>query len=164
MKRLIDSAFLHVDQIGPHVFDVHYDLVLKSQGTILLPELYEVEIKPGSEITIHMRPRPPPPPHPPPVIIDIPLPPPQMPRIPLPPPRRPRSWSDYDSNDSTNSDVLASDSEIKDEPEDLGIEIDYQEEVEKAELGLGELLGKWTNATDLVGDNLLIELIDECWD
>jgi hypothetical protein len=46
---------------------------------------------------------------------------------------------------------MVSDSEIEDEEDDLGIEIDYEKEQEKADLGIGELLQKWTNATDTEG-------------
>jgi hypothetical protein len=45
---------------------------------------------------------------------------------------------------------LASDSDIEDGPEDLGLEIDFDKEDENARLNLGELLGRLTNATDTV--------------
>jgi hypothetical protein len=51
-----------------------------------------------------------------------------------------------------DSSVLLSDSDIEDEPEDLGLEIDFDKEDVNAKLSLGELLGKFTNATDTVHD------------
>jgi hypothetical protein len=47
---------------------------------------------------------------------------------------------------------MIKDPEIDDEPEDGGIAIDFEEEVQKAELSLGEMLRKMTNATDSVGE------------
>jgi hypothetical protein len=64
------------------------------------------------------------------------------------------SSSSDGSDDSDDSSELVSDSEIDDEVEDLGIEIDFDKEEEKAELSLSDLLGKWTNATDIV-ENIL---------
>jgi len=56
------------------------------------------------------------------------------------------------SSKSDNSSYLATDSDIEDEPEDLGLEIDFDKEDEIAKLNLGELLAKFTNATDTVHD------------
>lgn len=53
---------------------------------------------------------------------------------------------------SVHSSFLASDSDIEDEPEDLGLEIDFEKEEENAKLNLGDLLAKFTNATDTVHD------------
>jgi hypothetical protein len=53
---------------------------------------------------------------------------------------------------SVDSSFLASDSDIEDEPEDLGLEIDFEKEEENAKLNLGDLLAKLTNATDTVHD------------
>lgn len=63
MEELIRQAFLHVDAIGPHVMDGHYDL-LGPNGEIILPQIWETTIEPDWSITMHMwpipEPRPPP--------------------------------------------------------------------------------------------------------
>jgi len=196
MKRLIDQAFLHVEGLGPHVKEGHYDLI-DEEGKIILPNLYDQSVKPGSEISQHMWPfpTPPPPSHfnkrpgPPPAPQNPPPapprdwpggPPPQAPQraagLAVPPlgpgglpggppvivnlvrppsgPSQPArgvlSW--MAGNKSDDSSFLTSDSDIEDEPEDLGLEIDFDKEEENAKLNLGELLGKLTNATDTVHD------------
>jgi len=53
---------------------------------------------------------------------------------------------------SDDSSVLVSDSDIEDEAEDLGLEIDFEKEEENSKLSVGELLAKFTNATDTVHD------------
>jgi hypothetical protein len=72
MEELIKQAFLHVDIIGPHVHQGHYDLV-GPDGEIILPQVWETMIQPDWAITMHMwpmpepkeeAPPPPPPPHP----------------------------------------------------------------------------------------------------
>ena len=60
MEELIKQAFLHVEIIGPHVAEGHYDLVGPS-GEIILPQLWERMIEPDWTITMHMWPMPPPP-------------------------------------------------------------------------------------------------------
>ncbi|KAF1952002.1 hypothetical protein CC80DRAFT_423495, partial [Byssothecium circinans] len=45
MEELIKQAFLHVDVIGPHVHEGHYDLV-DSKGEIILPQVWESMIQP----------------------------------------------------------------------------------------------------------------------
>ncbi|KAH7408604.1 hypothetical protein DE146DRAFT_752730 [Phaeosphaeria sp. MPI-PUGE-AT-0046c] len=76
MEELVKQAFLHVDVIGPHVQEGHYDLV-DSNSKIILPQTWSHLVQPGWEITMHMwpmpeppaprhRPQPPPPPPPPP--------------------------------------------------------------------------------------------------
>lgn len=66
MEELIKQAFLHVDIIGPHVHDGHYDLV-GPDGEIILPQVWETMVQPDWAITMHMWPMPePPPPAPPP--------------------------------------------------------------------------------------------------
>jgi hypothetical protein len=80
MEDLIKQAFLHVDVIGPHVHDGHYDLV-GPDGEIILPQVWETMIQPDWAITMHMWPMPEPPPPPPP--------PPGIPGGPLPPPPPP---------------------------------------------------------------------------
>jgi hypothetical protein len=74
MEDLIKQAFLHVDVIGPHVQEGHYDLI-NADGKIILPQTWAHFVQPGWEISMHMwpmpepptqRPRPQPPPPPPP--------------------------------------------------------------------------------------------------
>ena len=61
MEELIRQAFLHVDVIGPHVAEGHYDLV-GPHGEIILPQVWETMIEPDWVITMHMWPIPDPPP------------------------------------------------------------------------------------------------------
>jgi hypothetical protein len=182
MKALIDQAFLHVDVIGNHVNEGHYDL-LNEEGKIILPEVFETMVKPGSKISQHMWPIPAPPnkrpvgPPPPPPGANfggLPPPPVQRPagaglggppvivnlerKQPLPSgPPKPTlgvlSWMAGNHGHGTDdSSILVSDPDIADEPEDLGLEIDFEKEEENAKLNLGELLAKFTNATDTVHD------------
>ena len=60
MENLIKQCFLHVDVIGQHVQEGHYDL-MGPGGMIILPQLWETMIKPGWEITMYMWPIPEPP-------------------------------------------------------------------------------------------------------
>ncbi|OCK82476.1 hypothetical protein K432DRAFT_293157, partial [Lepidopterella palustris CBS 459.81] len=73
MEELIKQAFLHVDVIGPHVHEGHYDLV-GPDGEIILPQVWETMVQPDWAITMHMWPMPEPPP------------PPEPPKEPAPPP------------------------------------------------------------------------------
>lgn len=57
MEELIRQAFLHIDVIGPHVNDGHYDLV-GPNGDIILPQVWESVIEPDWTITMHMWPIP----------------------------------------------------------------------------------------------------------
>ncbi len=63
MEDLIRQAFLHVEVIGPHVADGHYDLVGPT-GDIILPQVWETVVEPDWTITMHMWPMPEPPPPP----------------------------------------------------------------------------------------------------
>lgn len=72
MEDLIKQAFLHVDVIGQHVHDGHYDLV-GPDGEIILPQVWEVVIQPDWAITMHMWPMPEPPPPPPEVPMAVPV-------------------------------------------------------------------------------------------
>lgn len=63
MEELIKQCFLHVDVIGPHVMEGHYDLI-GSNGEIILPIVWESLIEPGWSITMHMWPLPEPKPNP----------------------------------------------------------------------------------------------------
>lgn len=76
MDDLIQQAFLHVEGIGQHVQEGHYDLV-GPDGEIILPRVWESVVKPDWSITMHMwpmaeekkkeEPPPPAPPAPPPI-------------------------------------------------------------------------------------------------
>ena len=57
MEDLIRQAFLHVDVIGPHVAEGHYDLV-GPNGEIILPHVWETMVEPEWTITMHMWPMP----------------------------------------------------------------------------------------------------------
>lgn len=68
MEELIRQAFLHVEVIGPHVAEGHYDLVGPS-GDIILPQVWDTVVEPDWTVTMHMWPipdkpkeEPPPPP------------------------------------------------------------------------------------------------------
>ena len=60
MEDLIRQAFLHVDVIGPHVAEGHYDL-LGPNNDIILPRVWETVVEPDWTITMHMWPMPDPP-------------------------------------------------------------------------------------------------------
>lgn len=72
MEELIRQAFLHIEVIGPHVAEGHYDLI-GPNGDIILPQVWETVIEPDWTITMHMwpipekskTPEPAPPPEPP---------------------------------------------------------------------------------------------------
>ena len=55
MEHLIKEAFMHVEVIGPHVDQGHYDL-LGPQGEILLPNVWDTVVEPDWTITMHMWP------------------------------------------------------------------------------------------------------------
>lgn len=57
MEELIRQAFIHVETIGPHVQDGHYDL-LGPNGEIILPQVWETVVEPDWTITMHMWPMP----------------------------------------------------------------------------------------------------------
>jgi hypothetical protein len=57
MEDLIRQAFLHIEVIGPHVAEGHYDLV-GPNGDIILPQVWETVIEPDWTITMHMWPVP----------------------------------------------------------------------------------------------------------
>lgn len=87
MEELIRQAFLHVDVIGPHVAEGHYDLV-GPHGEIILPQVWETMIEPDWVITMHMWPIPDPPPkaEEPPAepVVEAPPPPPPTPPVEAP--------------------------------------------------------------------------------
>lgn len=57
MEDLIKQAFLHIEVIGPHVAEGHYDLV-GPNGDIILPQVWETVVEPDWAITMHMWPIP----------------------------------------------------------------------------------------------------------
>ena len=57
MEYLIKEAFLHIDVIGPHVAEGHYDLV-GPHNEIIMPSVWETVIEPNWEITMHLWPIP----------------------------------------------------------------------------------------------------------
>ncbi|PWY77148.1 hypothetical protein BO94DRAFT_604240 [Aspergillus sclerotioniger CBS 115572] len=57
MEELIRQAFLHIEVIGLHVAEGHYDLV-GPNGDIILPQVWETVIEPDWTITMHMWPIP----------------------------------------------------------------------------------------------------------
>ena len=57
MEELIRQAFLHVDVLGPHVQEGHYDLI-GPNGELILPQVWETTVEPGWEISMHMWPMP----------------------------------------------------------------------------------------------------------
>lgn len=55
METLIKQAFLHVDLIGDHVHQGHYDLT-GPDGEIILPQIWDSMIQPDWEVTMHLWP------------------------------------------------------------------------------------------------------------
>ncbi|KAL0944078.1 kinetoplast-associated protein kap [Colletotrichum truncatum] len=55
MEELIKQAFLHVDIIGPHVQEGHYDLI-GPNGEIILPQVWEKVVEPDWTIEMRMWP------------------------------------------------------------------------------------------------------------
>ena len=53
MEELIKQAFMHVDLLGPHVADGHYD-VIGPNGEIILPQVWETMIEPDWSIDAHV--------------------------------------------------------------------------------------------------------------
>jgi len=184
MRTLIDQAFSMTEwKFANPVHRGRYHL-LDEQGNIILPGIYHTMVRPGSKITQQLWPFPhhhgmlgplpganwpPHPPNPPNNSGSPPLSPKTRGPAPHPIPPRPvgsnppRSLKSDSTilprpsrtnSRSTDSSILISHSDIEDEPEDLGIEIDFDKEDENAELSFGELLGKFTNATDTVHDIL----------
>jgi hypothetical protein len=62
MEELIRQAFLHVEGLGPHVAEGHYDLI-GPNGEIILPRVWETTIEPDWSVSMHMWPMPEPPKH-----------------------------------------------------------------------------------------------------
>lgn len=57
MEDLINQASLHVEVVGPHVIEGHYDLV-NPCGNIILPHLWESLVEPNWTVTMQMWPLP----------------------------------------------------------------------------------------------------------
>ena len=57
MEELIKQAFMHIEVIGGHVAEGHYDLV-GPNGEIILPQVWETMIEPDWSVTMHMWPIP----------------------------------------------------------------------------------------------------------
>lgn len=57
MEELIRQVFLHVEIIGPHVAEGHYDLI-GPNGDIILPQVWETVVEPDWTVTMHMWPIP----------------------------------------------------------------------------------------------------------
>lgn len=57
MEDFINKAFLHIEVLGPHVAEGHYDLV-GPNGEIILPEAWDSVIEPNWSVTMHMWPIP----------------------------------------------------------------------------------------------------------
>lgn len=57
MESLIRQAFMHVDVLGPHVMEGHYDLI-GPDGEIILPQVWDTMIKPDYSIEMQMWPLP----------------------------------------------------------------------------------------------------------
>lgn len=92
MEELIRQAFLHVEVIGPHVAEGHYDLV-GPNGDIILPQVWETVVEPDWTITMHMWPIPEKPKDetPPPPLDDVPPPPPGVVIVPMEDPKKPKA-------------------------------------------------------------------------
>lgn len=55
MRELIEQAFMHVDVLGPHVMEGHYDLI-GPNGEIILSSVWEQVIQPDWAVTMTMWP------------------------------------------------------------------------------------------------------------
>lgn len=57
METLINQAFQHIENIGEHVKQGHYDL-LGPKGEVILPAVWEVTVEPGWKVTQQLWPLP----------------------------------------------------------------------------------------------------------
>ncbi|KAJ8105243.1 hypothetical protein ONZ43_g7503 [Nemania bipapillata] len=57
MEQFIEAAFLHIDIVGPEVRAGHYDLI-GPDGAIILPQIWDLMVQPGWNVSMHMWPRP----------------------------------------------------------------------------------------------------------
>jgi hypothetical protein len=55
MEEIVKTAFRHVEIIGPHVEQGHYD-ILGPDGAIILPQVWDKIIQPGWHLTMQMWP------------------------------------------------------------------------------------------------------------
>ena len=123
MESLIVQAFLHVEVIGPHVQEGHYDLV-GPDGQIILPQVWTQTVRPDWDIAMHMWPiaeekekekekAPPPPP-----------PPPKPPMAPKNPPPRPTIFNRSRSKRKARPVSMPPAPEVIDDPQPAsGIEV-----------------------------------------
>lgn len=63
MEALINQAFAHIENIGPHVKQGHYDLIGPDKE-IIMPDYWEDSITPGMQVSMMLWPIPEPPPPP----------------------------------------------------------------------------------------------------
>lgn len=55
MEELINQAFAHIENVGPHVREGHYDLE-GPEGELILKNIWSTTIQPGWQITMKMWP------------------------------------------------------------------------------------------------------------
>lgn len=56
MEELINQAFAHIDGVGPHVREGHYDLE-GPEGELILKNIWSTTVQPGWQITMKMWPQ-----------------------------------------------------------------------------------------------------------
>lgn len=120
MEHLIQQAFMHVEIIGPHVQEGHYDLY-GPDGIIILPQVWTQTVQPDWDISMHMWPmavekeekkeeKPPAPPPPPP----------KPPAPPKPPTARPGLFNRSRSKRKARPVSMPPAPEVVDDPEPPG--------------------------------------------
>lgn len=155
MKEIINKLFLHFGELGPRVSAGQYDLLLVEGDvkTIIIPQLLESTIKPGSSLSMQMW-------HPPalpPFRFSGP-----SPVGPGPGPGPGAAWQRPPPRNVVRalparmrrrrSTYKIKDLEIDYELKAMGVEIEFAAEVQRAEVGFGEVLKTLTNATDDIGE------------
>jgi hypothetical protein len=53
MEDIIRQALLHIETIGPQVVEGHFDLI-GPNGDIILPQVWEMMVEPGWDVTMRM--------------------------------------------------------------------------------------------------------------
>lgn len=56
MEDLINQAFAHIDGLGPHVREGHYDLE-GPEGELILKNIWDTTVQPGWQVTMKMWPQ-----------------------------------------------------------------------------------------------------------